>query len=90
MQWTPDLQPNEKSVCCLDSAVYTHLILTGIRVDAISALLDPSSTVEIDLVNLRMLCSHGTLSSTTLLFRHSVRAPGLPDYPPWLRPRVWR
>ncbi|KAL6305401.1 regulator of Vps4 activity in the MVB pathway-domain-containing protein [Sparassis latifolia] len=43
------------------------------KVNALSEMLDPSTTPVIDMTRLRMLCSHG-----------------LPEYPSWLRPRIWR
>ncbi|CAL1704944.1 unnamed protein product [Somion occarium] len=43
------------------------------KVNAISEMLDPSTSPDIDMRRLQHLCSHG-----------------LPEDPPWVRPRVWK
>lgn len=61
VKWMPDLQPHEKSVTPLEQNIFTQLIFSKLRVNAISEMLDPNSVPEIDMTRLRSLCAHGTI-----------------------------
>ena len=58
VHWVPDFQPHEKWVVQHHLDINEYKWVT-IRVDQISAMLDPASMPVVDILRLRMLCSHG-------------------------------
>lgn len=86
------LDLNDKT-CTSKSQLYRSVIdnLLG-RVNPLSEILDPGTTSSVDIVRLRKLCSRGmSLFSQPWAYRFiKDTAPGIPDEPGWLRPRIWK